>query len=78
MTEIGTKAPASFGQRCLALNTAAHAVRERATRRGGDLEGWHLSRLMRDACTDTQVNIAERRYGVWLQAIPPLERFSVF
>jgi len=53
--ETCTKLPASFGQRCLALNAAAHSVRQRATRDGDDLDGWRLSRLMRDACTTTKL-----------------------
>jgi hypothetical protein len=77
MMEISTKSPASFGQRCLALNAASHAVRQRATGGADDLEGWLLSRLMRDASTDGEVNIAERKYGVWLQSIPPQGRFAV-
>jgi hypothetical protein len=77
MMEMFKKSPASFGQRCLALNAASHAVRQRATGGADDLEGWLLSRLMRDASTDGEVNIAERKYNVWLQTIPPQGRFSV-
>lgn len=72
--KISTKPPASFDQRCRTLNAAAHAVRQRATRDGGDLEGWRLSRLMRDADTDTQVSAAECKYDVWLQTVPLHER----
>ena len=67
--DICTRLPASFGQRCRALNVAAYAVRQRATRPGGDLEAWRLSRLMREADTDAQVNVAEHKYDIWLQAI---------
>jgi hypothetical protein len=67
MVEISTKSVASFGQRCRALDTAAQAVRQRAIRNGTDLAGWRLSRLMRDARTDAQVDFAERKYGKWLQ-----------
>jgi len=74
MMEISTKSPASFGERCYTLSVAAHAVRQRATRDGRDIEGWRLSRRMRDAETDTQVNVAERQYNVWLQTIPLQER----
>jgi hypothetical protein len=77
MTKIERKSPASFGERCRTLGTAAHAVRQRAIRNGGDLQGWRLSRLMRDAGTDIQVNVAEREYGAWLQAIPVKERWAV-
>ena len=73
MMEISAKSPASFSERCFTLNVAAHAVRQRATRDGGDIEGWRLSRLMRDAETDTQV-VAEQSYNVWLQNIPLQER----
>jgi hypothetical protein len=71
MMEIRTKLPASFGQRCQALNVAAYAVRQRATRSDGDLDTWRLSRLMREADTDAQVNVAERKYGIWLQTMAP-------
>jgi hypothetical protein len=74
MVEISTKSPANFSQRCRILNIAAQAVRRRATREGSDLEGWRLSRLMRDAETDTQVNLAERKYDVWLQNCRDRER----
>jgi hypothetical protein len=42
-------------------------VRQQATREGDDLEGWRLSRLMRDADTDALLNVAELKYGVWVQ-----------
>jgi len=71
MMEIRKKLPASFGQRCHALNVAAYAVRQQATRSEGDLETWRLSRLMREADTDAQVNVAERKYDVWLQTLAP-------
>jgi hypothetical protein len=74
MMEISAKSTRSFGERCYALNVAAHAVRQRATRDGRDIEGWRLSRRMREAETDTQVNVAERQYNVWLQTIPLQER----
>jgi hypothetical protein len=61
------QSPASFSQRCRTLDAAAHAVRQQAVQRGSDLNGWRLSRLMRDADTDALVNIAELKYGVWLQ-----------
>jgi IS5 family transposase len=67
MMEINKKTPASFGQRCHTLNVAAYAVREQAVTRGCDLDGWRLARSMREANTDTQVNAAERDYGVWLR-----------
>jgi hypothetical protein len=69
MVEISTKSPENFSQRCRILNIAAQDVRRRATREGSDLEGWRLSRLMRDAETDTQVNLAERKYDGWLQTV---------
>jgi hypothetical protein len=68
MMEIATRSPASFGQRCRTLDAAAHTVRQQAIRKGSDLDGWRLARLMRDAGTDAQVNLAERKYGVWLRS----------
>ena len=70
MTEPNPRTPASFGLRCRALDTAAHGVRQRAIRKGDDLDGWRLARLMRDADTDTQINVAERKFDAWLHAIP--------
>jgi hypothetical protein len=70
MRVINGKRVASFGQRCHDLNIAAVAVRERAVMRGCDLDGWRLARLMRDASTDAQVNVAERKFDAWLQGNP--------
>lgn len=67
MMESGTQLQTNFSQRCFILSVAAQVVRERATRNGGDLEGWRLSRLMREAETDAQVNFAERKYRDWRQ-----------
>lgn len=67
MMESSTQLQANFSQRCFILSVAAQVVRERATRNGGDLEGWRLSRLMREAETDAQVNFAERKYHDWRQ-----------
>jgi hypothetical protein len=67
MIKTSAKPPASFSQRCRTLNKAAYAVRQRVVRNGDDLEGWRLSRLMRDVDSDTQLNVAEQKYGVWLQ-----------
>ena len=70
MMAIRTKLRASLGQRCQALNVASHAVRQQS-RSDGDLDMWLLSHLMRDAETNTQVNVAERKYGGWLQTLAP-------
>ena len=70
MKEIDGKPPKSFGQRCHNLNVAAVVVRERAVMRGYDLDGWRLARLMRDASTDAQVNVAERKFNAWLRSNP--------
>ena len=71
MTEICTKQPESVGQRCHALNVASGAVRLWATMPGGDFDTWRLSRLMREAHTWAQVNVAEQRYSAWLQTLAP-------
>jgi hypothetical protein len=70
MRVINGKRAASFRQRCHDLNIAAVAVRERAVMRGCDLDGWRLAGLMRDASTDAQVNVAERKFDAWLQGNP--------
>ena len=70
MTWSNANLPASFSQRCRSLSLAARAVRQRAVMRGGDLDGWRLSRLMREADTDAQVNVAERKFSAWLRANP--------
>lgn len=67
MMESSTQLHANFGQRCRILSVAAHVVRERATRNGDDFEGWRLARLMREAETDAQVSLAERKYNDWRQ-----------
>jgi hypothetical protein len=66
MIEPITLPPPTFGQRCHSLNAAAHAVRAQAILRGNDLDGWLLSRLMRDADTAAQVHLGEQQYGAWL------------
>jgi hypothetical protein len=71
MMQLSTKSPVSFGQRRHALSLAAYAVRQQATRSDGDFITWRLSRLMREAETDAQVNIAERQYDVWLRSLAP-------
>ncbi|MGA7999497.1 MAG: hypothetical protein WCA28_31920 [Bradyrhizobium sp.] len=68
ITWSNAKIPASFSQRCRSLGVAARTVRERAVMRGGDIDGWRLSRLMRS--TDAQVNVAEREFSAWLRANP--------
>ena len=70
MREINGKPAESFGQRCHNLNIAAVGVRERAVTRGYDLDGWRLARLMRDASTDAQVNVAERKFKAWRRSNP--------
>ena len=67
MMESRTTSRATFSQRCRILSVAAHVVRDRATRNGDDFEGWRLSRLMREADTDAQVNFAEQKYNDWRQ-----------
>lgn len=69
MREIETVAHRGtlLDERCRHLNDSAHDVRQWAVDHGQDIEGWRLARLMRDADTDTQVKIAERRYGLWLR-----------
>lgn len=47
------------------LRDAAYNVRQRAISTGGDLEGWRLARLMRDAQSSSQLNVAERWFGRW-------------
>jgi hypothetical protein len=71
MMEIRPKLSWNLGQRCSALNIASHAVRQQSTRSDGDLEMWLLSHQMRDAETNAQVSVAERKYGVWLQTLAP-------
>lgn len=70
MTWSNGKLATSFSQRCRSLSVAARAVRERSVTRGYDLDGWRLSRLMREASTDAQVNVAERKFSAWLRANP--------
>ena len=60
----------SFERRRRILAEDAHVVRQRAVRRGDDFEGWHLSRLMRDAATPFEVTTAECQYQRWLRASP--------
>jgi hypothetical protein len=70
MIERNAKIHASHSHRCNRLHAAAHNVRQQAIGRGGDLAGWRLSHLMRNAETDEQVTFSEREYGLWLNATP--------
>ncbi len=47
------------------LHKLAHQVREAAINRPGDLDGWRLSRLLRDAETPAQADEAERLLEAW-------------
>ncbi len=60
----------SLERRRRILAEDAYVVRQRVIRRGDDLEGWHLSQLMRDAATPFEVTTAERKYRRWLRASP--------
>jgi hypothetical protein len=54
-------------RRLIALHRNAYHVRMFSLGAKGDLEGWQISRLMRDALTLPQINTAERRLKIWLQ-----------
>ncbi len=60
----------SLERRRRILAEDAYVVRQRVIRRGDDLEGRHLSQLMRDAATPFEVTTAERKYRRWLRASP--------
>jgi hypothetical protein len=47
------------------LSKLAHQVRQVAIDRAGDIEGWRVSRLLRDASTPAQADEAERQFGIW-------------
>ena len=60
------QAPAP-GRRLSELRSNAYQVRQFSLGAKGDLEGWQIARLMRDAVTLPQINTVERRLKVWLQ-----------
>jgi hypothetical protein len=47
------------------LHRRAGEVRHTALSHPGDLDGWRISRLMRDAATDAQADEAERQLRIW-------------
>ncbi|MDB5091799.1 MAG: hypothetical protein JWR09_5793 [Mucilaginibacter sp.] len=47
------------------LHRRAHQVRQGAIERTGDLDGWRVSRLLRDAKTPAEADEAERQLGIW-------------
>ncbi|UZE46873.1 hypothetical protein [Rhodopseudomonas sp. P2A-2r] len=55
------------GRRLSTLHSNAYQVRQISLGARGDLEGWQIARLMRDAATLPQINTAERRLKIWLQ-----------
>jgi hypothetical protein len=55
--------------RLLRLCNLAQEVRQVAINRAGDLEGWRVSRLLRDASTPAQADEAERQFRIWELAL---------
>ena len=53
------------------LKNAAYNVRQRAIDTGGDLEGWRLARLMRDARSLPQARAAEHIFSIWMRSHSP-------
>ncbi|WP_299805742.1 hypothetical protein [Tardiphaga sp.] len=51
------------------LNRLAPQVRQIALNRPDDIEGWRISRLLRDATTPAEADEAERQFRVWEQAL---------
>lgn len=47
------------------LHGLAHQVRQVAIECPGDLDGWRVSRLLRDAMTPAQADEAERQLRIW-------------
>ena len=65
------KSEASFPDiasgRARKLQTSAYTLRQHAIDAGSDLEGWRLSRRMRDAASLREVNAVERELGHYLR-----------
>ena len=62
------KRPVRFGR----LQAASHRVRQAAIERNDDLDGWQVSRLLRDVQTSAEADEAERRLLAWeARAWPP-------
>ena len=55
--------------RLLRLGKLAQEVRQVAINRASDVEGWRVSRLLRDAKTPAQADDAERQFRTWEQAL---------
>jgi hypothetical protein len=51
------------------LNKLAHQVRQVSINRCEDLEGWRISRLLRDAITPAEADEAERQFRIWQLAL---------
>ncbi|MDB5501636.1 MAG: hypothetical protein JWR89_1538 [Tardiphaga sp.] len=47
------------------LHGLAYQVRKVAVGRPGDLDGWRISRLLRDAITPAEADEAERQLRTW-------------
>ena len=55
--------------RLLRLGKLAQEVRQVAINRDGDLKGWRVSRLLREANTPAEADEAERQFRTWELAI---------
>ena len=55
------------GRRLRQLQNTADLVRQFSLGAGGEVEGWKIARLMREAVTMAQVTTAERRLSIWLR-----------
>ena len=51
------------------LSKRAYQVRQVSINRCDDLEGWRISRLLRDAATTAEADEAERQLGIWERAL---------
>jgi hypothetical protein len=47
------------------LHGRAYQLRQVSIEPAGDLDGWRVSRLLRDAMTLAQADEAERQLGIW-------------
>ena len=70
MTDPDTMVDRAIGCRFRSLKESAYALRQHAINGGRDLEGWRLSRRMRDAETLHQFSALENEFGHYLQRHP--------
>ena len=61
----------NFKGRIIEMQREYYDVRQYSIGNAQDVEGWHVSRLMRDARTASQLDEVDRRLRRWINSVVP-------